>query len=85
MASKQKVKCSTRSQAEISEHVITHDTRPISDIESDSINFKTSNKAIGQSWDEYEKEIFTPEEIEELDKRAAMLLAKIDRRKQKKK
>ena len=85
MASKQKAKCSTRSQAEISEHVITHDTRPISDIESDSINFKTSNKAIGQSWDEYEKEIFTPEEIEELDKRAAMLLAKIDRRKQKKK
>ena len=85
MASKQKAKCSTRSQAEISEHVITHDTRPISDIESDSINFKTGNKAIGQSWDEYEKEIFTPEEIEELDKRAALLLAKIDRRKPKKK
>ena len=85
MASKQKAKCSARLQDEISEHVITHDTRPIADIESDSINFKTSNKAIGQSWDEYEKEIFTPEEIEELDKRAALLLAEIDRRKPKKK
>ena len=85
MASKQKVKCSTRSQDEINEHVITHDTRPISDIESAKINFKTGNKAIGQSWDEYEKEIFTPEEIEELDKRVALLLAEIDRRKPKKK
>ena len=85
MASKQKAKCSARLQAEVSEHVITHDTRPISDIESDSINFKTGNKAIEQSWEEYEKEIFTPEEIEELDKRVALLLAEIDRRKPKKK
>lgn len=34
------------------------------------------NKAIGGSWEEYEKEIFTPEEIAEIAKRAALLLDK---------
>ena len=33
----------------------------------------TNNFAIGRSWDEFEKEIFTPEEIAESDLRVALI------------
>lgn len=32
-----------------------------------------SNSAIGQSWDEFEKEFYTPEEIAESDLRVALI------------
>ncbi|MBQ7249458.1 MAG: hypothetical protein IJS21_05455 [Deltaproteobacteria bacterium] len=38
------------------------------------------NSAIGHSWDEIEREIFTPEEIAASDKRVARILRKIDAR-----
>lgn len=33
----------------------------------------TNNSAIGRSWDEFEKELFTPEEIAESDLRVALI------------
>lgn len=41
----------------------------------------STNKAIGRTWDEFEKEIYTPEEIKESDERVARLIAQIDRAK----
>ncbi len=38
------------------------------------------NSAIGPSWDEVRKELFTPEEIAASDKRVARMLKKIDER-----
>lgn len=42
-----------------------------------------NNPAIGRSWDEVEKELFTPEEIAESELRVSIILALLDARQEK--
>ena len=42
-----------------------------------------SNSALGRTWDEFEKEIYTPEEIAESDLRVALIGEVIEARKKK--
>ena len=52
----------------------------MSDIERDYV---ANNPAIGRSWDEFEKEIFTPEEIAESNLRVALIGEMIKARQEK--
>ena len=43
-----------------------------------------ANSAIGSDWEDFRKEIFTPEEIAESDNRVAIIVAMIEARREKK-
>ena len=54
---------------------LLHEQKLAADAESEVKMPRETNKAIAGSWDEYEKEIFTPEEIAEIDACVAKHLA----------
>lgn len=61
-----------------SDAALLHEQKLVADAENDIGKAQCTNKAIGGTWDEYEKKIFTPEEIAESDARVAKHLAWID-------